>query len=180
MTIKRTSKTITIFGSSFPQPDTFEYDFAYKLGLSLTEAGFNICNGGGGGTMEATAKGASDAGGVAIGVTVKGFYEKANNYISEEIITDSLFERITELVNCADGFIVLAGGTGTLLEFATIIEFINKNMLEYKPIAISSKFWGNLIELINERNVYEYRRELSVFKSDDVEAITSYFVKQLL
>ena len=50
------NKTITIFGSAIPARDDAQYKFAYELGASLAQNGFNICNGGYGGIMEAAIK----------------------------------------------------------------------------------------------------------------------------
>lgn len=169
------NKIITIFGSSYPKPEDQEYKFAYELGKKLGELGFTICNGGFYGTMEATAKGAFEAGAKTIGITVDFFNLKANNFIKEEIRCSSLFERIQKLISLADGFIVLKGGTGTLLEYAAILELNNKNLIDRKPIAADKEFWFQLTYQMNERNSFEDRQKISVFLSNDVEEITSYF-----
>ncbi|MCX8057686.1 MAG: LOG family protein [Ignavibacteria bacterium] len=171
------NKVITIFGSSFPKPGDEEYEFAYKLGKKLGENGFSICNGGFYGTMEATAKGASEVGAKTIGITVGSFDLIANKFIQEEIRCKTLFERIEKLISLADGFVVLKGGTGTLLEYSAILELINKNLLDAKPIAADKEFWTHLTNLMNDRNSYEGRKPINVFLSNDVDEIVSYFKK---
>ena len=69
---------MTIFGSSKPIEGEDEYEFARKLGYELGKIGFTICNGGYGGTMEATSRGAKEAGARTIGVTVSTFRASAN------------------------------------------------------------------------------------------------------
>ena len=54
---------ITVFGSSRPEPGSPAYETAYQLGRAIAEAGWALCTGGYGGTMEASAKGAVEAGG---------------------------------------------------------------------------------------------------------------------
>ncbi len=49
---------ITVFGSSRPQPGSQAYETAQALGAALAKSGFVVANGGYGGTMEATARGA--------------------------------------------------------------------------------------------------------------------------
>ncbi len=169
------NKVITIFGSSFPKPGDDEYEFAYQLGKKLGEAGFAICNGGFYGIMEATAKGAKEVGANTIGVTVDLFNLKANKFIQKEIRTSNLFERIQKLISIADGFIVLKGGTGTLLEYAAILELNNKNLIERKPIAADKNFWNQLTTLMNDRNTFEKRSRIPVFLSNNVDEIVSYF-----
>jgi hypothetical protein len=63
------AKIVTVFGSSAPQPLSPAYRDAYELGRGIAAAGWILCNGGYGGTMEAAAKGAVEAGGHTIGVT---------------------------------------------------------------------------------------------------------------
>lgn len=170
-------KIITIFGSSFPKPGDEEYEFAYQLGKKLGEAGFTICNGGFYGTMEATAKGAFEVGAKTIGITVGSFDLKANEFIQEEIRCETLFERIQKLIAFADGFMVLKGGTGTLLEYAAILELINKNLMEKKPVAADKEFWFHLTNLMNNRNFYEGRKKIEVLLSNDIDEIVTYFKK---
>lgn len=169
------NKVITIFGSSFPKPGDEEYEYAYQLGKKLGETGFSICNGGFYGIMEATAKGAKEAGVNTIGVTVDLFNLEANEFIQEEIRTSNLFERIQKLISLADGFIVLKGGTGTLLEFAAILELNNKNLIDKKPIAADKEFWTQITNLMNQRNSFEKRAKFDVLLSSDIDEIVSYF-----
>ncbi len=170
-----TKKIITIFGSSFPKPDDAEYIFAYELGKKLGENGFSICNGGFYGTMEAAAKGAFEARSETIGVTVDLFNLKANQFIKTEIRCSNLFERIQKLISLGDGFIILKGGTGTLLEYAAILELNNKNLIDSKPIAADKELWTQLTEQMNNRNTFEGRPELKVFLSNDIDEIVCYF-----
>jgi uncharacterized protein (TIGR00725 family) len=48
---------ITVYGSSRPKFGEEEYQTAYELGKLLANSGFTVCNGGYGGTMEASAQG---------------------------------------------------------------------------------------------------------------------------
>ncbi|MHC4174601.1 MAG: LOG family protein, partial [Planctomycetota bacterium] len=120
-------KTITIFGTSRAGPGDSAYTLAYETGKLLAEAGFTIANGGYGGTMLAAANGAAEAGGTIIGVTCSAFKNnKANEYITREIMTGSLDERLDMLIKLGQGYVVLPGGTGTLLELAKVWELKNK------------------------------------------------------
>ncbi len=143
-------KTITIFGTGRAKPGDSAYILAYKTGRVLAQAGFAVVNGGYGGTMLAAAKGAAKAGGRIIGVTCSAFKaSKANQYVTKEIITESLDERLDTLIRLGRGYIVLPGGTGTLLELAKVWELKNKGFLEAdKPIILVGGFWGPLVDLI--------------------------------
>jgi len=143
-------KTITIFGTSRAGPGDSAYVLAYEVGKLLAGAGFTIANGGYGGTMLAAAKGAAEAGGTIIGITCSAFKNnKANEYITREIVTGSLDERLDTLIKLGQAYVVLPGGTGTLLELAKVWELKNKGFLEAdKPIILLGGFWRPLVELV--------------------------------
>jgi len=143
-------KTITIFGTGRAKAGSLACKLAYETGKILAQAGFTIANGGYGGTMLAAAKGATGAGGETIGVTCTAFGRgKANEYITREIVTHSLDERLDTLIKLGRAYIVLPGGTGTLLELAKVWELKNKGFLETnKPIILVGGYWKPLIDLI--------------------------------
>jgi len=143
-------KIITIFGTSRAKQGDANFQLAYKTGKLLAEAGFTIVNGGYGGTMLAAAGGASEVGGEVIGVTCSAFKNsRANQYVTREIVTASLDERLDTLIKLGHGYLVLPGGTGTLLELAKVWELKNKGFLKTdKPIILVGEFWKPLIELV--------------------------------
>jgi len=143
-------KIVTIFGTSRAGAGDTIFTLAYETGMLLAHAGFTVANGGYGGTMLAAAKGAAEAGGEIIGVTCSAFKSgKVNEYVTREIVTGSLDERLETLVKLGQAYIVLPGGTGTLLELAKVWELKNKGFLKTdKPIILLGGFWKPLIELI--------------------------------
>ena len=143
-------KTIAIFGTGRAKPDSAIYNLAYQTGLCLAEAGYTIANGGYNGIMLASAKGARQANGKTIGVTCQAFGPKpANEFITEEVRTASPDHRLDTLIGLADAYIVLPGGTGTLLELAKVWELKNKGFLNsQKLIILLGDFWQPLVELV--------------------------------
>jgi uncharacterized protein (TIGR00725 family) len=143
-------KVISIFGTSKASPESAAYTMAYELGEQLAQTGFAIANGGYGGTMLASAEAASRAGGEVIGVTCTAFKRsRANEYVSREISTNSLNDRLNKLIELGDGYVVLPGSTGTLLELAAVWELKNKGFLDGgKPIILMGEFWRPLVELM--------------------------------
>jgi hypothetical protein len=141
---------ITIFGTSKARAGDVIFALAVETGRLLAQAGFTIANGGYDGTMLAAAKGAAKAGGEIIGVTCSAFKSgRANKYITREIVTSSLDERLDTLVKLGRAYIVLPGGTGTLLELAKVWELKNKGFIKTdKPFILLGGFWKPLIELI--------------------------------
>lgn len=148
-------KVISIFGSSRPRDGEPEYQEAYALGRALAQAGYVICNGGYGGIMEASSRGAKEAGGATIGVTVDIFARTANHWTDREIRKSTLVDRLATLVESADGFVVLKGGTGTLLELAYVWEFINKKFMPEKPVVVYGEFWTGVVDTLRTELLWE-------------------------
>ena len=167
-------KIITVFGSSKPVDNEQQYITAYNLGKQLALNGFDICTGGFNGIMEAASKGAVDGGGEAIGVTVNLWTSKANRFLTNEIICETLFERIDKLIELGDGFVILQGGTGTLLELAAVWEYSNKGLMKSKPIACHSKIWNVIISEMNKQMKHEGRDHDRVKTFDTIEEISEY------
>ena len=143
-------KIISIFGTGRARAGDATYQLAYEVGNLLAQAGFTIANGGYGGTMLASAKGAAEADGEVIGVTCSTFKNStANKYVTREIVTTSLDERLDTLIKLGRGYVVLPGGTGTLLELAKVWELKNKGFLKAdKPIILIGGFWKPLVDMI--------------------------------
>ena len=150
MANKNKTKLVTIFGTSKAAEGDVVFDLAETLGRLLAENGFTIANGGYGGTMLAGAKGAVEAGGTVIGVTCTAFKRgKANEYVTKEISTASLEQRLGKLIELGDAYLVLPGGTGTLLELADVWEHKNKGFANTdKPIILIGAFWRPLLEMM--------------------------------
>ena len=145
-------KIVSVFGTSKTQPVDEVFELAETLGRLLAENGFTIANGGYGGTMLAGAKGTAEGGGTVIGVTCTAFKRsEANEYVTEEISTECLSERLAKLIELGDAYVVLPGGTGTLLELADVWEHKNKGFAgANKPIILVGAFWAPLASMMAE------------------------------
>ena len=139
---------ITLFGSGKTEPGSADYRLAYETGKAIAGAGFTLCNGGYYGTMEASARGAKDAAGKTIGIVTEFFSPQANPYIDNKIILKTLNERLLRLIETGDAYVILRGGTGTLVELATVWEYTNKSILREKPIIAIGNFWSEVIQPI--------------------------------
>lgn len=94
-------------------------DAAYRVGAALARAGAVLVCGGLGGVMEAAARGATEAGGVAIGFIPGLDRAEANPYLTYVFPTGLGHLRNFIVVRSAQAAIMVAGGVGTLQE-ATI------------------------------------------------------------
>ncbi|MCF6269420.1 MAG: LOG family protein [Melioribacteraceae bacterium] len=162
-------KIITVFGSAHPKPGEEEYETAYKLGAMLGKNGFSVCSGGFQGIMDGVSKGATEKGGEAIGVTVNIFSAEPSKYLTKEIKCNSLFDRIEKMVELGDAYIILRGGTGTLVELSIVWEYVNKNLMQAKPIFANGEMWKPIIETIDRRMEYENRQTGIVNYIENIE-----------
>jgi len=151
----RNKRIVTIFGSSRPLPGSPEYEEAFLLGKKLSAAGISVCTGGYRGIMEGVSKGAHESGAQIIGVTTAIFSSAPNEYVNVQVHTTSLYERLSRLVDLADGFIALKGGTGTLVELSLAWELMNKNIIARKPFFCVTDFWKPVIEHLNKELSFE-------------------------
>jgi uncharacterized protein (TIGR00730 family) len=176
-----TTHIVTIFGSSRPREGDEEYQLAYRLGAELARHRMSLCNGGYGGTMEAAARGAKERHGSTIGVTVQAFPRSANRWIDREIREEHLLLRLQRLVELGDAYVVLKGGTGTLLELACVWEFINKGLVAEKPIVVVGGFWERVVETLREETIWEGAGDCGKFirRVDSPEECVQYLRERL-
>lgn len=146
--------TISVFGSSRPEPGSFDYQQAYEVGRRLAEAGYAVATGGYMGAMEAVSKGAHDAGGHVIGITSDQIEEfrpiGPNGYINQETRYTTLQERLVHLVRENDAMIALPGGIGTLAEVAMAWNAMQTKEMPVKPFILLGESWrSTLIRFID-------------------------------
>ncbi len=174
------NKTITIFGSSIPKQGDDEYSIAYELGRLLAQNNFSVCTGGYSGIMEAVSKGSGEAGGEAVGVTIKDWKSVPNKFLTNNIVCENLFERIQTLTKLADGFVILNGGTGTLLELAAVWELMNKSILRVKPVVCHSTMWKQIVEIMEVQIKSEKRKTGLVKCFENIDDIISYLKSNII
>jgi uncharacterized protein (TIGR00730 family) len=150
-------KKVCIFGSCKDLSQETKEEI-FRLGKILAQMGVTVMSGGFGGTMEDISRGAKSAGGKTVGVTCyvwdKGLYTKANEFVDEEVVADSLFERIDVMLKEADAFVVFPGGTGTMLELSATLEHINKGLIEPKPVIVFGTFWKPVFSCLENEPIF--------------------------
>ena len=145
---------ISIFGSA-RTPNTHQnYKLACEIAQRIVDLGFGIITGGGPGIMEAANKGAQEAGGASVGLTIDlPFEENHNKYIDKDrmINFDYFFVRKVMFVKYAQAFVVLPGGFGTLDELMEAITLIQTSKIKKIPIIlVGTSFWSGLIDWLKQ------------------------------
>lgn len=134
---------VAVFGSSTVREQDVHWRQARDLGAALARLGLATMTGGYGGAMAAASRGAHEAGGHVIGVTVELFEPRGpmNPWVHERVHTPDLFERLRHLVHAADGFVAVAGSIGTLTELFLVWTLVSVEGRERAPIVLMGTQW---------------------------------------
>jgi len=157
--LKTFPKSVSFFGSARLN----ENDTAYKQARSVAskivkELGYAIVTGGGPGIMEAGSRGARDANGRALGLTIQLPTEQHNNkYLTDTIDFYYFFSRKVILSYSAEAYLFFEGGYGTMDEFFELITLIQTNKIERIPIIlVGKKFWKPIDKFIRKSLCQKY------------------------
>jgi uncharacterized protein (TIGR00730 family) len=139
---------VAIFGSSTMKNDDPAYSEVVALGAELAKAGLAVMTGGYGGAMAAASRGAREAGGHVIGVTVEMFERRgpANEWVTERVHTPDLFERLRYLVHEADAFVAVTGSIGTLTELFLSWTMLSVSARPTAPLVLMGAHWRDWLE----------------------------------
>ncbi len=107
---------ISVIGAS--EATSRELEWAEHVGRHLGEAGALLICGGRGGVMEAACRGASGAGGLAIGILPSSAAADANPYVTIPILTGLGEARNVIVAGTSHAVIAIGGSYGTLSEIA--------------------------------------------------------------
>ena len=107
---------VGVIGGAKPEADFLK--MAAAVGRLIAERGAVLVCGGLGGVMEAAARGASEAGGLSIGILPGNAIEDANPFIDIPLATAMGYSRNMLVVINSDVLIAVDGEYGTLSEIA--------------------------------------------------------------
>jgi hypothetical protein len=142
---------VCVFGSSLVAEGSAPYEEARNVGSLLARAGYRVCSGGYGGTMEAVSRGTKEAGGSTIGVTTNWFSAlKPNQWLDQEIRTDTYLERLLKLVVIGSAYLAVHGGVGTLTEISLVWSLIQTHSLSGRPLVLLTRPWEDLLSLARD------------------------------
>jgi uncharacterized protein (TIGR00725 family) len=119
--MKKSTPIIGVIGAAMA--DEQLYARAKKVGSLIAQKGWTLINGGMYGVMEASAKGASEQGGIVIGILPTHSKRDANEYITYPIVTNIGEARNVIIARTADALIAVGGREGTLSEIAYALKF---------------------------------------------------------
>ena len=143
---------IACFGSARTKPDDPTYAKGEEVGRKLTAAGFAVITGGGPGAMEAVNRGASEAGGISVGLGIElPFEQRLNDWVDVGLNFRYFFARKTMFVKYAQAFVILPGGFGTLDELFEALTLVQtRKVTRFPVILFGTDYWAGLIAWIRD------------------------------
>jgi len=174
---------IAVFGSARTQPGDPFFAKAEELGHKLAQAGFAVITGGGPGSMEAANKGASEAGGVSVGLGIELPFESGlNPYVDKGINFRYFFARKTMFVKYSQGFAVLPGGLGTFDELFEALTLVQTQKVTSFPVAlVGVEYWSGLLAWLRETVLAEGKiseGDLGMLTlTDDIDEVVTMMVE---
>ncbi len=131
----------------------------YNIGRDIAKANCILICGGMNGVMEEACRGASENGGLAIGILPTGNKDDANKYVRISIATGIGFARNTIITSAADGIIAINGKHGTLSEIGFALGYD-------KPVVLVNGSKGICDDLDFSKAKFE-----NLYKADDEDAV---------
>ena len=139
---------------------------AREVGRAFAEAGYAVITGGGPGLMEASNRGAKEAGGLSIGCNIILPHEQEpNSHLDLCLEFDYFFVRKVMLVKYSHAFVLMPGGFGTMdeiFETATLVQ--TEKISEFPLVLVGSQYWDELLDFMRRRMVPE-----GTISADDID-----------
>ena len=110
------ARQVAVIGSSGVELGSELARLAEDVGRLLVEAGISVVCGGRGGVMEAACRGASEAGGTAIGIVPGNDVSEVNEFCTHVVATGIGHARNLAVVSSGEVVIAIGGEWGTLSE----------------------------------------------------------------
>ena len=173
---------VSIFGSARTKPDDPMYGAAQKIAAKLCGEGYAVITGGGPGAMEAANRGASECGGVSVGLGIELPHEQGmNEWVDLGINFRYFFVRKTMFVKYAQGYVVLPGGFGTMDELFEALTLVQTQKITSFPIVLfGTEYWGGLIDWLRTTMLTDGKigqPDIDMLHlTDDVDEAVEWFV----
>lgn len=168
--------SVTFYGSARLTEDHEAYKKAQSLAYRISkELNYIILSGGGAGIMEAVSRGAHDAGGKSVGLTIRLPNEqKTNQYVTDVIPFYFFFARQVSMSYMTEVCIFCPGGFGTLDELFEMLTLQQTGKLGRIPIILFGvDFWTPFYDVIKNTLVGKYQTvsqvDMNLFTITDSE-----------
>jgi len=144
------TKTVAMFGSARPLSSDPVYKQSKEAAAMLAKAGWTVATGGGPGLMQACNEGALEncqEEVCSLGYSIYlPFEAETNPAVQHDTHHKTFFTRLEQFSQC-DAFIALPGGYGTMLEILTVVQLLQVEHIEDKPLYLVGTEWRALMVL---------------------------------
>lgn len=175
-TVKKFNPSVTFYGSTRLNEGNQYYEKVRNLTYRIAkELGYAVLSGGGPGIMEAANRGAYEAGGKSVGLTIKLPKEQyTNKYVTDEIPFHYFFTRQSAMSYSTEVCVFGPGGFGTLSELFEILTLLQTNKIGNVPVILfGSEFWSPIEKTIEENLLNKYgtvgEKDIKLYKITDDE-----------
>ena len=143
---------VSVFGSARIPEGHRWYELCRETSACLATEGFTVITGGGPGLMEAANRGASEAGGLSVGLNIELPREqRVNRFVNRRLNFHYFFARKLMFVRYARAFVIFPGGFGTMDELFESITLIQTRRIKHFPtILVDTDHWAPLLEWVDE------------------------------
>lgn len=153
---------VAVIGQSGEAPPELAA-LAWDVGRGIAAAGAVLLSGGRDGVMAAASAGASEAGGIVVGILPGDDPDEGNPHLDVAITTGlGMDARSIVLIHSSDAVIVIGGQNGTLLE-------ISDAYLTRRPIVVlrGSGMWADRLESVALEGRYlDWRQNVAIEYAD--------------
>ena len=171
-TVVEFNPSVTFYGSTRINEDHPYYQKVRNLTNRISkELNYTILSGGGPGIMEAANRGAFEAGGKSVGLTIKLPNKQSTNpYLTDEIMFHYFFTRKSTMSFSTEVCVFCPGGFGTFDELFEILTLQQTHKIGRIPVILyGSNFWNPIDKTIREVL-------LDKFKTVSIEDINIYTI----
>ncbi|MEE9195139.1 MAG: LOG family protein [Alphaproteobacteria bacterium] len=157
----------------------------WSKALEGTDRRFVVCSGGGPGIMEAANRGASEAKGINVGLTISLPGEHDNPHISRELLFEFhyFFMRKFWFTYLAKAVVVMPGGFGTMDELFELLTLIQTRKVRKRlPIVLfGGAYWDEVVnfEALARHRVIDPEDLDLLFRTDSLDEAYDYITDQL-
>lgn len=174
--VKQFNPSVTFYGSTRIKENSPHYKKVQSLTHRIVkDLGYAVLSGGGPGIMEAANRGAFEAGGKSVGLTIKLPFEQITNpYVTDEIPFHFFFTRQSAMSYSTEVCVFCPGGFGTLNELFENLTLQQTGKIGKIPVILfGSDFWNPLNQTIKEVLLEKYKtvseKDMNLYTIEDDE-----------
>ena len=157
--LSKLQRTVTIFGSARTREGDPYYELARRLARRLAEERFTVVTGGGPGIMEAGNRGATEGGGLSVGLNIElPLEQQFNAFVKQGMGFHYFFSRKFMLDFSALAYIYFPGGFGTLDELFSVLTLAQTGKADRSvPVILMGRtFWKPLVDWVRSGLLEEF------------------------